>query len=101
MTSATSSAAPRVLITVRHAGAREFRRAFLAGTILLDVKRRVMDAFAIEQSACERYRLFHHAIAVDESLSAAALVESIASDRSADAVVELELDRIFTDTPCA
>jgi hypothetical protein len=83
---------------VRHGAAREFRRAFLPATTVLDVKRRAMDAFAIEQSACDRYRLFRHAIAVDETANATALVDPAAGDSAA--IVELELERIFTVTPC-
>jgi hypothetical protein len=93
-------AAERVAIVVRHGGARDFRRAFHAGTALLDVKRRAMDAFAIEQSACECYRLFHRAVAVDERQDAAALAESIAADRSpgvVNGVVELDLERVFAE----
>ncbi len=91
----------RVAIVVRHGGAREFRRAFPAGTTVLDVKRRAMDAFAIEQPACDRYRLFHRAVAIDETQSAGTLIESINGDRApATAVVELDLERIFTATPC-
>lgn len=74
----------KVTIAVRYVGRERFTHS-LAGTVsVADLKKKVMDAFGLEQSAASKYQLSYRGVALNDRYSIGTLAGTLFPERVGD-----------------